>query len=206
MGDESLNFAEVFPLEADVAETFKAQVPEKAKVAIKQSLKLLAEWKADLPADVLRAIGVLAAAVGYGETYGYPKKDGADDQKGEEQVSKEDTDRLDRLEKAVLSLAGRVREMQATKPEQKQEGAAEKSAGEESAQKDEQDDKGASAEKDTAKKEEGKVDDFDTLVNGLLEEDATVKKSAEKAEGMKRLCGEIAKAVKEVIETGGKKQ
>jgi len=68
-------WAEIFPVEADILEAFKAEVPDAAKTAIKEALTMLNKWKDNLPSDVLKSVSVLGASIGYGESFAAPKKE-----------------------------------------------------------------------------------------------------------------------------------
>lgn len=73
-----------FPLDAELVEAFKGKtLSDDAKAAIEKAVKALAKWKEDMPADCVKALGVLTKAAGM--AYGsYPEKS-----KKEEALEKE---------------------------------------------------------------------------------------------------------------------
>ncbi len=83
-----------------VAEEFEKaeKLSDKALNAIRGALKLINKYKADLPDDLKKAVGILAKYAGYG--YGYPAKK-EDVEKSGAKFSK---DTLEKLKKAIESL------------------------------------------------------------------------------------------------------
>lgn len=92
-----------FPLDSEYEEAFKAkELSDAAKAAIEKAVKILSKWKDDMPADCVKALGVLTKAAGL--AYGaYPAKS-----KKEEELEKENAEL-----KAQLSPEARKKEISA---------------------------------------------------------------------------------------------
>jgi hypothetical protein len=103
------NLNEVFPIPEEYQDTFEnIENEEKAakdvQEAIKDALEILSKWTDEMPSEARRAIGLLAGAVGYGESYGYPESE-----------TKSNDDALRKLAKFLLEEANMPEEQKQEK-------------------------------------------------------------------------------------------